>query len=117
MCLFCFFFLSCGNRNTKVDPFMTISDMVDSVSCKADTVMQVEADDEPEPIEADELFDDFIYAYASDSIFQQQRTKFPLSYHNADTLLKLRKQSGCMIVCLPGKVTIRCFLIMKRSWI
>lgn len=71
---------------------MTISDMVDSVWCKADTVMQVEADDEPEPIEADELFDDFIYAYASDSILQQQRTKFPLSYHNADTLLKIKKE-------------------------
>ena len=54
--------------------------MVDSASCKADTVIQVEPDGEPEPIEADELFDDFIYAYASDSTLQQQRTKFPLPY-------------------------------------
>ncbi|MDE5702133.1 MAG: DUF4348 domain-containing protein, partial [Bacteroides sp.] len=91
VCLFVFL-LSCGNRNTKVDPFMTISDMVDSASYKADTVMQVETDDEPEPIEADELFDDFIYAYASDSILQQQRTKFPLSYHDVDTLLKIKKE-------------------------
>lgn len=66
--------------------------MVDSASCKADTVIQVEPDGEPEPIEADELFDDFIYAYASDSALQQQRTKFPLPYYNVDTLLKIKKE-------------------------
>ena len=86
------FLMSCGNKKTKMDPFVTITNMVDSASHKVDTVPQVEVDNDPKPTEADESFDDFVYAYASDDVLQQQRTKFPLPYYNVDTLSKIEKE-------------------------
>ena len=83
---------SCGNKKTKMDPCVTITNMVDSASHKVDTVPQVEVDNDPKPTEADESFDDFVYAYASDDVLQQQRTKFPLPYYNVDTLSKIEKE-------------------------
>ena len=50
--------VSCGNGKTKMDPFTTITGMVDSVGHKADTLREAGVKEEPEPIEADELFDD-----------------------------------------------------------
>ena len=71
-----------------MDPFATITNLVDSASHKADTVPEVEEDNDPKPIEADESFDDFIYSYASDDALQRQRTKFPLLF---TTSIHLRK--------------------------
>ena len=56
------FLMSCGNKKTKMDPFVTITNMVDSASHKVDTVPQVEVDNDPKPTEADESFDDFVDA-------------------------------------------------------
>ena len=86
------FLMSCGNKKTKMDPFATITNLVDSASHKADTVPEVEEDNDPKPIEADESFDDFIYSYASDDALQRQRTKFPLSFYNVDTPSKIEKE-------------------------
>lgn len=86
------FLISCGNRKTKIDPFATLTDMVDSASNrKADTLHQ-EAKEEPKPMEADELFDDFIFNYASDVALQKQRTLFPLPYYNGDTPSKIEEK-------------------------
>lgn len=41
------------------------------------------------PEEADELFDDFIFNYASDKRLQRERTIFPLPYYNGDTPTKI----------------------------
>ena len=38
------FLMSCGNKKTKMDPFATITNLVDSASHKADTVPEVEED-------------------------------------------------------------------------
>ena len=86
------FLMSCGNKKTKMDPFTTITNLVDSASHKADTVPEVEEDNDPKPIEADESFDDFIYSYASDDALQRQRTKFPLPFYNVDTSSKIEKE-------------------------
>ena len=86
------FLMSCGNKKTKMDPFATITNLVDSASHKADTVPEVEEDNDPKPIEADESFDDFIYSYASDDALQRQRTKFPLPFYNVDTSSKIEKE-------------------------
>lgn len=83
------FLVSCGNKKPKMDPFTTITEMVDSASHKADTLQQVEVQEEPQPLEADELFDDFIFNYASDDALQRQRTVFPLPYYDRDTPLKI----------------------------
>ena len=85
------FLVSCGNKKTKMDPFATITNLVDSAAHKADTVSQAEVDNDPKPIEADESFDDFIYSYASDDALQQQRTKFPLSFYDVDKPSKIEK--------------------------
>ena len=84
--------VSCGNGKTKMDPFTTITGMVDSVGHKADTLREAGVKEEPEPIEADELFDDFIFNYASDDALQRQRTVFPLPYYNGDTPSKIEEK-------------------------
>lgn len=86
------FLVSCGNRKTKMDPFATITGMVDSAHYKADTLQQADVEEEPKPIEADELFDDFIFNYASDDALQRQRTVFPLPYYNVDTPSKIEEK-------------------------
>lgn len=87
-----FLFSSCGNRKTKMDPFITIAEMVDSASHKTDTLPQAAVEEEPQPLEADELFDDFIFNYASDEALQRERTVFPLPYYNRDTPMKIEKR-------------------------
>ena len=67
-----------------MDPFATITNLVDSAAHKADAVPQAEVDNDPKPIEADESFDDFVYSYASDDALQRQRTKFPLPFYDVD---------------------------------
>lgn len=86
------FLMSCGNKKTKIDPFVTITDQVDSVLHKVDTVPQPKVKEEPKPIEADESFDDFIYNYASDDALQRQRTKFPLPFYDVDTPVKIEEE-------------------------
>ncbi len=86
------FLISCGNKKTKIDPFATLTDMVDSASNrKADSLHQ-QAKEEPKPIEADELFDDFIFNYASDDALQKQRTIFPLPYYNGENPTKIEEK-------------------------
>ena len=41
------FLVSCGNKKTKMDPFATITNLVDSAAHKADTVPQAEVDNDP----------------------------------------------------------------------
>lgn len=86
-------FLSCENKKSKVDPFASITNLVDSASQKEDTVTQKTGNEStPKPIEADESFDDFIYNYASNDELQRQRTKFPLSYYNGQTPTKIEEK-------------------------
>ena len=75
-----------------MDPFVTLTNMVDSVNQKADTLKVAEVEDVPKPIEADELFDDFIFSYASDDALQKQRTVFPLPYYNRNTPIKIEER-------------------------
>ena len=83
------FLISCGNKKAKMDPFATIAEMVDSAGYKADTLQEAEVKEEQKPMVADELFDDFIFNYASDDALQRQRTVFPLPYYDRDTPLKI----------------------------
>ena len=80
---------SCGNKKAKIDPFASITKEVDSIRYKTDSVHQEELPEEPQPIQADESFDDFIYNFASDDVLQRQRVKFPLPYYNGDKKLNI----------------------------
>lgn len=81
---------ACGQKKTTVDPFEQLTSLVDSAAQKADTV-PLPVVEEIKPIEADELFDDFIFNYAQDHELQLQRTKFPLPYYKEDSPLKIEK--------------------------
>ena len=80
---------SCGNKKAKIDPFASITKEVDSIRYKTDSIHQEELPEEPQPIQADESFDDFIYNFASDDVLQRQRVKFPLPYYNGDKKLDI----------------------------
>ena len=73
---------SCGNKKTNIDPFASITKEVDSVRQIADSSHHDKSPEDPQPIQADESFDDFIYNFASDDVLQRQRVKFPLPYYN-----------------------------------
>ncbi|MDO4163027.1 MAG: DUF4348 domain-containing protein [Bacteroides sp.] len=92
--LFLALFVSCGNKKTKIDPFSTFTEMVDSASHTgvADTLQAAEVQEEPKPMEADELFDDFVFNYASDEALQRQRTEFPLPFYNDDTPTRIEEK-------------------------
>lgn len=78
-----------------MDPFTSITDLVDSASYMnsgADSLEQIAEKETPKPMEADELFDDFIFNYASDENLQRQRTVFPLPYYNVDTPSRIEKK-------------------------
>lgn len=84
---------SCGNRKTDVDPFASITSLVDSALIhKADSANKEKVPDDPKPIEADESFDDFIYSFASDHVLQRQRVVFPLSYYSGERTSKIDKK-------------------------
>lgn len=86
------FLASCGNKKADINPFAAITNEVDSVRHRTDTLHQIKAPEEPVPIEADESFDDFIYNFASDDALQRQRVKFPLSYYNRNEASKIEKK-------------------------
>ena len=57
---------ACGNKKTNIDPFASITKEVDSIRRVADSIHCDESPEDPQPIQADESFDDFIYNFASD---------------------------------------------------
>lgn len=91
--------LSCGNRKTKVDPFASLTAMVDSAqhrTAQVDTLALAAAQEAKEqakmmePSDADELFDDFIFNFATNEKLQKARTLFPLPYYKGDSCLRLQ---------------------------
>lgn len=86
------FIAACGNKQKTSDPFAALTQMVDSARQQPDSLQQPVEDESPKPIEADELFDDFIFNYASDDALQRQRTIFPLPYYKDDTPVKIEKK-------------------------
>ena len=51
---------SCGNKKTNIDPFASITKEVDSVRQIADSRHHEKSPEHPQPIHADESYDDFI---------------------------------------------------------
>lgn len=86
------FIAACGNKQKTSDPFAALTQMVDSARQQPDSLQQPVEDESPKPIEADELFDDFIFNYASDDALQRLRTIFPLPYYKDDTPVKIEKK-------------------------
>ena len=96
-CLILMLFAACGPKKTQADPFESLTEAIESASLHQrgadslylDTAVVEEA---PKPSVADELFDDFIFNFASDSVLQRQRTEFPLPYYKEDKPLRITKE-------------------------
>lgn len=87
------FLSSCGNKKARIDPFASLTNEVDSIiHQRGDSTPKQKSSEEPEPIEADESFDDFIYSFASDDVLQCQRIMFPLPYYNGDEVSKIEER-------------------------
>lgn len=84
---------SCGNEKNGKDPFAALTRMVDSVDIHPDSVRGLDSTAFLKPLEADELFDDFIFNYALDKSLQQQRTVFPLPYDRDGTLTRIERKA------------------------
>ena len=79
-CLLLALCLSCSHTQKRQDPFAALTQWVDSAKHDIKDGEGPRAAPSPKPLEADELFDDFIFNYASDKTLQKQRTVFPLPY-------------------------------------
>ena len=84
---------ACSNKKAKIDPFASITQEVDSVRQIADSSHHDKSPEDPQPIQADESFDDFIYNFASDDVLQRQRVKFPLPYYNGDKKANIEERN------------------------
>lgn len=89
-----FLICSCGNKKSKMDPFGTLTDLVDSVKVQnEDSLLFVEEkEEETVPMKADESFNDFIYNFSTDKELQLSRVVFPLPFYNKDVPSKIEKQ-------------------------
>lgn len=84
--------LSCSNSKTKGGPFAATNNGVDSASVAVDSILAEDLSEEPEPTQADESFDDFIYNFASDNALQRRRIKFPLPYYKEERKLNIEEK-------------------------
>lgn len=100
--LLCALCASCGGKKAAIDPFDSITHLVDSASRQGvDTLSSVQ--EKLQPLEADELFDDFIFNFASDKVLQEQRTVFPLPYNEAGAHKNITKKAWEHINLFPGQ--------------
>lgn len=83
---------SCNGKKSKMDPFKSLTSMVDSVTEKADTTAEDSTTYTPRPVKADETFDDFIYSFATDPEMQQERIHFPLLFKNGNTVNRIERR-------------------------
>lgn len=87
--------VACGGRQAKDGPAAPLTGLADSALRQVDTLWTPEPEESAKkkgPIVADELFDDFIFNYASDEELQRERTQFPLPYYKEETPLKISEE-------------------------
>lgn len=92
-CLFLTLCVSCGNIRGGKDPFAALTQMVDSADRKSSRLVTVDSTFVLRPLEADELFDDFIFNFALDPALQKQRIVFPLSFNREGTQVQIGKNA------------------------
>lgn len=88
--------VSCGNGKNAQDPFAALTQQVDSMKPSCNQVPATTSKSLATfagPLEADELFDDFIFNYTSDENLQKQRTSFPLPYNQDGNLTYINREA------------------------
>ena len=83
---------SCGQGKDVKGPFAALTQMVDSMKTPT-SASATPKESQPMPLEADELFDDFIFNYAQDEALQRQRTVFPLPYNRDGQLTEIGRKA------------------------
>ncbi|WP_321437613.1 DUF4348 domain-containing protein [uncultured Bacteroides sp.] len=83
---------SCNGQKAKIDPFKSLTNLVDSANEVADSIGSDSVQEAPKPIKADETFDDFIFSFASDIKLQQKRIHFPLTFINGKSVSKIEQE-------------------------
>lgn len=90
--------VSCNSGKREGSPFSAITEMVDSANTTvdsaaiADSLARIEEEENSKPVQADELFEDFMYNFSSDARFQRWRVKFPLEFDDADTVYHIERK-------------------------
>lgn len=84
---------SCGDGKKKTDPFIALTEQIDSINnVETDSVTSDSyAEEEEIPIAADESFADFFYNFASDEAFQRSRIIFPLPLYEEKHVTRIEK--------------------------
>lgn len=83
-------FNSCGNKKSKIDPFASLTNLVDSVRDQGKDSVVIE--DMPVQMKADDSFNDFIYSFATDKKMQLSRVLFPLPFYNNNVTSKIEEK-------------------------
>jgi hypothetical protein len=83
---------SCNGQKAKIDPFKSLTNLVDSANEVTDSIESDSVQEVPKPIKADETFDDFIFSFASDIKLQQKRIHFPLTFINGKSVSKIEQE-------------------------
>lgn len=78
-----------GNRKQNVVIPESSSGQEDTLVLQPDSVVLEEEQDNSRPTEADGLFEDFVFNYASNKNIQRQRTVFPLPLYKDDRVEKI----------------------------
>lgn len=89
-----FLTLFVGTGCTDKKPVVTDSIISDSLSADTLPIDSLEAllEEQPMPKAADELFDDFIFNFASNRRLQKERVVFPLSFDDHGSVRMIQKQ-------------------------
>jgi len=87
-----FLLASCNGNKSKIDPFKSLTSLVDSVNQDTDSTTIDSVENIPQAVKADETFDDFIFSFASDKKMQQQRIHFPLTFKNENSVSKIERR-------------------------
>lgn len=83
---------ACHGKPAKINPFDALTQLVDSAAHPVDSLAGTTIDKGPVPLKADEIFDDFILAFATDRQMQLERIVFPLPFYNQDQPLKIEQK-------------------------
>lgn len=83
---------SCNSKKEKIDPFKSLTNLVDSAREEVDSIESDSVQEIPRPIKADETFDDFLFSFASDINLQQKRIHFPLIFINGKTVSEIEQK-------------------------
>lgn len=89
--MICLLTSACGGKKSGIDPFASMAGRADSAHHALDAVDVESVAENPDSMETNELFDEFIFKFASDETMQRKRILFPLSYCKNDSTSKIEK--------------------------